>query len=147
MAVEAHAETSSASTKDDQFPPMVPELLSALRALKVSNPKATRSTVHIYPAKVYAPNVPSAKDRHITSWKMTEHMYFKKDNEFPTLARGLFTEPVGGKADVPPAALSSFGSGPVNERIVARGYDKFFNTGEMAWTSVSNGKRVDEPDS
>lgn len=137
MAVEAHAESSSAN-KNDMFPAMVPELLSALRALKVANPKATKSTVHIYPAIVYASNVATAKDRHITSWKMTEHMYFKKDNEFPTLARGLFTEPVSGKAEVPPSALASFGSGPLNERIVARGYDKFFNTGEMAWTSVSD---------
>lgn len=137
MAVEAPAETTSAKNNDDHFPPMVPDLLSALRTLKIANPKATRSTVHIYPAVVYAVNAATAKDRHITSWKMTEHMYFKKDNEFPTLARGLFTEPVSGKADVPPAALPTFGSGPVTERIVARGYDKFFNTGEMAWTSVS----------
>ncbi|BEJ17897.1 hypothetical protein CspHIS471_0701650 [Cutaneotrichosporon sp. HIS471] len=128
-----------------QFPPLVPDLLTALRALKVANPKATRSTVHIYPAAVYANNVATAKDRQITSWKMTEHMYFKKDNEFPTLARGLFTEHVNGKSDVPPAALQSLGSGPFKERIVARGYDKFFNTGEMAWTSWEAIEKHSEP--
>lgn len=137
MAVDAHDESSTVYMPPSQFPALVPELLTALRALKVTNPKATRSTVHIYPATLYAKNVATAKDRHITSWKMTEHMYFKKDNEFPTLARGLFTEPVSGKAAIPPAALPTFGSEPVKERIVARGYDKFFNTGEMAWTSVS----------
>lgn len=52
---------------------------------------------------------------------MTEHMYFNADNRFPTLARGLFTEELEGQ-----------------ERIVARGYDKFFNTDETAWTSVSD---------
>jgi tRNA ligase len=52
---------------------------------------------------------------------MTEHMYFKANNKFPTLARGLFTEEVDGQ-----------------ERIVARGYDKFFNTDETAWTNVSH---------
>jgi len=51
---------------------------------------------------------------------MTEHMYFQSNNNFPTLARGLFTEEVDGE-----------------ERIVARGYDKFFNTDEVAWSYVS----------
>lgn len=67
---------------------------------------------------------------------MTEHMYFKKDNGFPTLARGLFTERVASVDEVPPAARETCGDKP-EERIVARGYDKFFNTDEMAWTSVS----------
>ncbi|KLT39031.1 hypothetical protein CC85DRAFT_288952 [Cutaneotrichosporon oleaginosum] len=128
-----------------QFPALVPDLLTALRALRVANPKATRSTVHIYPATLFAKNAATAKDRQITSWKMTEHMYFKKDNEFPTLARGLFTEVVNGKAQVPPAALPTFGPGPVKERIVARGYDKFFNTGEMAWTSWEAIEKHSEP--
>jgi tRNA ligase len=137
MAVDTRDESYMANMPPSQFPALVPELLAALRALRVANPKATRSTVHIYPAALYANNVATANDRHITSWKMTEHMYFKKDNGFPTLARGLFTEPVTGKAQVPQVALPSLGSEPVKERIVARGYDKFFNTGEMAWTSVS----------
>lgn len=121
-----------------RFPAEVPALLSALRQLKADNPKACRSNVHLYPASVYAPELGKDADRHITSWKMTEHLYFKKDNGFPTLARGLFTEQVKSASEIPPAARASFGKDEdMSERIVARGYDKFFNTDEMAWTSVS----------
>jgi tRNA ligase len=67
---------------------------------------------------------------------MTEHMYFRKDNGFPTLARGLFTEEVQPGA-VPEAALETLGD-EYAERIVARGYDKFFNIDEMTWTTVSD---------
>jgi tRNA ligase len=122
---------------EKKYPAAVSELLAALRALRINNPKATRSSVHIYPASIYAPNDPDAKDRRIISWKMTEHLYFKKDNGFPTLARGLFTEQVTSLDQVPPASLATCAvDGKVDERIVARGYDKFFNTDEMAWTSV-----------
>jgi tRNA ligase len=110
----------------EKHPASVPELLESLRNLKTQNPKAVRSNVHLYPASIYAGEDESASSsssegtRKITSWKMTEHMYFNANNQFPTLARGLFTEEVDGE-----------------ERIVARGYDKFFNTDETAWTSVS----------
>ncbi|KAL1408512.1 tRNA ligase [Vanrija albida] len=129
-----------ANAPAQRFPPDVPGLVNALEALKVANPKATRSNVHLYPASVYAPEGSSSghalPDRHITSWKMTEHMYFNKDNGFPTLARGLFVEPVTSADQVPPSALKSYGQGAeIKERIVARGYDKFFNTNEMAWTN------------
>lgn len=118
-----------------RFPAGVSDLLEALAALKIANPKATRSSVHAYPASLYAPNDPKARDHSITSHKMTEHLYFRKDNGFPTLARGLFTENVENFQDeVPPPARTG---DVVRERIVARGYDKFFNTDEMAWTSVS----------
>lgn len=121
-----------------RFPADVPGLLNALRKLKADNPKACRSTVHAYPSAVYAPELGPEGDRKITSWKMTEHMYFKSDNGFPTLARGLFTEEVDSAAAIPPTARSTYGEdSEVKERIVARGYDKFFNTGEMAWTNVS----------
>jgi len=133
--------TAASMAFEKKYPAVVSELLAALRALKINNPKATRSSVHIYPASLYAPNDRNAKDRRITSWKMTEHMYFKKDNGFPTLARGLFTEQVTSTDQVdqvPPAALATTvkDGESVTERIVARGYDKFFNTDEMAWTSV-----------
>jgi tRNA ligase len=133
---------------EGKFPPTVPKLLDALRALKEANPKATRSSVHIYPASIYAPgrsiSDAPAPDLRITSWKMTEHMYFRKDNGFPTLARGLFTQRVDSPEQVPPAAVANASEedGKVEERIVARGYDKFFNTDEMAWTSVSGKTRI-----
>lgn len=110
----------------NKHPASVPELLESLRNLREEDPKAVRSTVHLYPASLYdhdasdAEGSTSAETRRITSWKMTEHMYFKANNKFPTLARGLFSEELDG-----------------DERIVARGYDKFFNTDEIAWTSVS----------
>lgn len=109
----------------DKHPESVEVLLSSLRQLRESNPKAVKPTTHLYPPSIYAPDANDAESstcptRRITSWKMTEHMYFQANNKFPTLARGLFTEEVDGK-----------------ERIVARGYDKFFNTDEVAWTYVS----------
>jgi tRNA ligase len=112
----------------DKHPKTVSELLDSLRKLREANPKAVRPTVHLYPTSIYAPEEDGqassssapADPRRITSWKMTEHMYFQSNNNFPTLARGLFTEEVDGE-----------------ERIVARGYDKFFNTDEVAWSYVS----------
>jgi len=110
----------------DKHPATTAELLAALRGLSENNPKAVKSTVHLYPQSIYAPDEEneasssSSTPRRITSWKMTEHMYFQSNNNFPTLARGLFTEEVDGE-----------------ERIVARGYDKFFNTDEVAWSYVS----------
>jgi tRNA ligase len=110
------------SESTEKHPESVGELLDSLRQLRESNPKAVKPTVHLYPASIYAPEdaeSSSSSTRRITSWKMTEHMYFQANNKFPTLARGLFTEEVDGE-----------------ERIVARGYDKFFNTDEVAWTYV-----------
>lgn len=126
---------SLSSTAMDMFPASVPDLLDALRALRRDNPKATRSNVHIYPAKLYAPDETTQSDRRLTSWKMTEHLYFRKDNGFPTLARGLFTEELQGSSP-PEPAMETIGTGG-QERIVARGYDKFFNIDEMSWTTVS----------
>ena len=59
------------------------------------------------------------KTQTIQSWRMREWDYYKVPSPFPTLARGLFTTQ---DAD--------------EHRIVARGYDKFFNIGEVPWTSV-----------
>jgi tRNA ligase len=100
------------------------ELLDSLRTLKEKNKKAISTSTHIYPASIYAPGSNGTKpDRRITSWKLTEHMFFLNPSPFPVLARGLFTE--------------STESGGEKERIVARGYDKFFNTDEVDWTYVS----------
>lgn len=129
------------STYASKHPESTPRLLSALRDLHATDPKAIRTTVHRYPAALYAHGQNEhARDRLITSWKMTEHMYFKKSLVFPTLARGLFTEEVLEGDPVPPleACSGQIGSDPdaPRERIVLRGYDKFFNTGEVSWTEV-----------
>ncbi|TKY85258.1 hypothetical protein EX895_006338 [Sporisorium graminicola] len=63
-------------------------------------------------------------DHHLLSWKVAEFAYRKSTSvgsELPTLARGLFTERIAS-------------SSAEKHRIVVRGYDKFFNLGEMAWT-------------
>ncbi|ODN95239.1 hypothetical protein L198_04627 [Cryptococcus wingfieldii CBS 7118] len=110
-----------------KHPESLPVLLSALRDLQLTDPKAIRATTHLYPSSMYAPQE-GYRDRKIVSWKMTEHMYYKKAQIFPTLARGLFTERLEDGDLMPPGVEEG------EERIVLRGYDKFFNVGELAWT-------------
>ncbi len=90
------------------------ELIVRLDNISKKSPKLVRSTVHEAPAE------PSIQ---IRSWKMNEFKYYDIPSPFPTLARGLFTQEVhlGGQNKY---------------RIVARGYDKFFNIGEVPWTTV-----------
>ncbi|KAJ6595037.1 RNA ligase [Mycena vulgaris] len=75
---------------------------------------------------LHASDYPAPADPSLVlrSWKMTEHQYYVMPSPLPTLARGLFTleEPRGkGQGGIP--------------RIVVRGYDKFFNVGEVVWTT------------
>lgn len=125
---------------EDKHPDSVPTLLASLKHLRETNPRAVRSNVHLYPAEIYTDNGEGSstghkRDRRITSWKMTEHMYHNPSNPFPTLARGLFTEEVEEGDPLPEEVVKGEGKG-LKERIVARGYDKFFNIGETAWTNV-----------
>ena len=92
------------------------DLIDALKALSKKNPKLVRSTEYTAPAD------PSIRLR---SWKMNEFKYYDIPSPFPTLARGLFTQEI------------KTASGQTKNRIVARGYDKFFNIGEVPWTTVS----------
>lgn len=71
---------------------------------------------------------PGDPEKTIQSWKMNEHKYRDVPSPFPTLARGLFTTEVS-----KPAGSSS---GEKAYRVVIRGYDKFFNIGEVPWTTV-----------
>lgn len=101
-----------------------------------------------------APNTADGQEtmndmKYITSWKMSEHLYRRKDCPFPTLARGLFTatDDYSSEEALDHNVSSKGGVGNVVEakdekkevRIVARGYDKFFNVGEVEWTEVSLG--------
>lgn len=90
-------------------------LIHDLVALSKKSPKLVRSSEYAAPVD---PNV------KIRSWKMNEFKYYDIPSPFPTLARGLFTREVeqGGRP---------------RYKIVARGYDKFFNIGEVPWTTVS----------
>ncbi|GAA5948367.1 hypothetical protein JCM3765_001389 [Sporobolomyces pararoseus] len=68
------------------------------------------------------------EERVLTSWKMADYAYKREPCPFPTRARGLFTEKIKGSSEE--------GEGEEEEeyRIVARGYDKFFNVNEVSWT-------------
>jgi tRNA ligase len=128
----------------EKYPDSTAALITSLHHVEGNQPKAIRSHVHLYPPTVYAPESSShaqARERRITSWKMTEHMYRLSDNPFPTLARGLFTEEIEEGDSIPEEARQVEGvwteDGPKRARIVARGYDKFFNVNEVDWTGVS----------
>lgn len=79
----------------------------------------------------------------ITSWKTVEFAYRKADSvgvdkDLPTLARGLFTLALPNDDDDGSRPESSADAVQrEKQRILVRGYDKFFNVGEMAWTKVS----------
>ena len=99
------------------------ELIVTLHKLSKKSPKLVRSTT--YPA-------PADPKVTIRSWKMNEFKYYDVPSPFPTLARGIFTQWDGeGEAE-----YKGEGSSNGKHRIVARGYDKFFNIGEVPWTSV-----------
>ena len=58
---------------------------------------------------------------------MNEHKYYDIPTPFPTLARGLFSMELPKEAE---------DEDEKRYRIVVRGYDKFFNIGEVPWTHV-----------
>ncbi|TFK37952.1 RNA ligase-domain-containing protein [Crucibulum laeve] len=89
-------------------------LVMELHALSKRAGKLVKSSVY------QAPSVPEIVVR---SWKMNEFKYYDIPSPFPTLARGLFT------VELPTD------EGEDRYRIVARGYDKFFNIGEVPWTT------------
>ncbi|KAI0088924.1 RNA ligase-domain-containing protein [Irpex rosettiformis] len=90
------------------------ELVDSLIRKSKNSPKLIRSSMYQAPAE------PAIQ---IKSWKMNEFKYYDVPSPFPTLARGLFTQDI------------KTGDGEVKHRIVARGYDKFFNIGEVPWTT------------
>ena len=79
--------------------------------------KIARSSTYAAPAD------PSIQVR---SWKMNEFKYYDIPSPFPMLARGLFTKEIPNDSQE---------KGKIY-RIVARGYDKFFNVGEVPWTTA-----------
>ncbi|KAF7316285.1 tRNA ligase [Mycena indigotica] len=94
--------------------PIVPEdsaLVARLHEISAKKPKLIKSSLYDAPAD------PQIKVR---SWKMDEFRYYDVPSPFPTLARGIFT------VELPKEKAY---------RIVARGYDKFFNIGEVPWTT------------
>ena len=101
------------------------QLISDLFSLSKKSRKLVSSTV--YPA-------PGAPDTLVRSWKMNEYKYYQIPSPFPTLARGIFTIDVDDPQGSENTGAKTEGGG--SYRIVARGYDKFFNIGEVPWTTV-----------
>ncbi|VDB82985.1 unnamed protein product [Peniophora sp. CBMAI 1063] len=112
---------SSASTSSlaSKYNPDDSSLINTLHRLHNKQPKLVRSSKY---------NPPSWPDITIESWKMNEFKYYDIPSPFPTLARGLFTVRLDDEHQV---------GGEDGDRyvVVARGYDKFFNIGEVPWTT------------
>jgi hypothetical protein len=98
------------------------DLVKQLFRLQKKSPKLCKSTLYD------APEQPGIKVR---SWKMAEHHYYTVPSPFPTYARGIFTSRITGKDE-------DGGDERAQYRIVARGYDKFFNMGEVPWSTVGS---------
>jgi len=96
------------------------QLIQDLEKLSLVNRKLVKSTPYAAPAD---PNIT------VRSWKMNEFKYYQVPSPFPTLARGLFS------IERHSENAGSEGT-PGSHRIVIRGYDKFFNIGEVPWTTV-----------
>lgn len=94
-------------------------LTEALYELSSKKPKLVKSSNY---------EAPADNTIKVTSWKMNEFKYYDVPSPFPTLARGLFTTENVDKEE----------GTNVKYRIVVRGYDKFFNIGEVPWTNVSS---------
>lgn len=96
-------------------------LISRMREIARKDRKLISSTEY---------SAPADKNIKIRSWKMNEFKYYQVPSPFPTLARGVFTEWLPAYDGQPE------GGDGGSWRIVARGYDKFFNIGETGWTTV-----------
>jgi tRNA ligase len=104
------------------------QLIERLYTLSKTNKKLVKESEY---------HAPADKNIIVTSWKMNEFKYYDVPSPFPTLARGLFTTINEDETK---------GTG-IKYRIVARGYDKFFNIGEVPWTNVCTSVEVFESSS
>ncbi|PPQ91068.1 hypothetical protein CVT25_014736 [Psilocybe cyanescens] len=100
------------------------DLIAKLHTL---NPKLARSSLY---------NAPADPSIQVRSWKMNEFKYYDIPSPFPTLARGLFSREIQedeeGQAGEGDEGAKKKGK---KHQIVIRGYDKFFNIGEVPWTT------------
>ncbi len=94
------------------------QLITDLHSLYKKSPKLVK------PIQYAAPAIPETT---VESWKMNEFKYYDIPSPFPTLARGLFSVKEENAEEK---------DGRAQYRIIARGYDKFFNIGEVPWTTV-----------
>lgn len=99
------------------------DLINALQKLSISKPKLVKGNTR---------KLPNDPEIQVTSWKMNEFKYTEVPCPFPTLARGLFTRELAVEGE----SAEGQDEGPKKYGIVARGYDKFFNIGEVRWNTV-----------
>lgn len=92
---------------------------------KPKPPKSLRSLLRSSEHSITLASGGQTTTRVLTSWKMADYAYKREPCPFPTRARGLFTE-----------RIDDGNSSEEQYRIVARGYDKFFNVNEVSWTHV-----------
>ena len=105
-------------------------MASATTTAQLSENHDLIALLHDLPKKLVRSSTypaPADPSIQVRSWKMNEFKYYDVPCPFPTLARGLFTREI-------PADPQ--GNTPKTYEIVARGYDKFFNIGEVPWTTV-----------
>jgi hypothetical protein len=102
------------------------KLIADLHNLSKKSPKLVKSST--YPA-------PADPKTIVRSWKMNEFKYYDIPSPFPTLARGIFTTELSPTINAEGEAAEKEAADP-KYRIVARGYDKFFNIGEVPWCTV-----------
>ncbi|EMD34614.1 hypothetical protein CERSUDRAFT_116777 [Gelatoporia subvermispora B] len=114
LSEETPQDKNHKSSLEDKVNDEDSSLVEELHRISKKSPKLIRSSIYSAPAD------PSMQ---IRSWKMNEFKYYDVPSPFPTLARGLFTHEVETKSEA------------TRHRIVARGYDKFFNIGEVPWTT------------
>ncbi|KAJ2281785.1 trna ligase, partial [Coemansia sp. RSA 370] len=93
-------------TQEEQFG--FRQLITTMREMGSVTPASKRIVKH---------TMHEFDGRSITSWKCSEFLYKKDPCPLPTQARGLFTSKNDGE-----------------DAIVARGYNKFFNVGEVPHT-------------
>jgi tRNA ligase len=146
MSGAAGPSSSSIPSVDPQTSALLASLHSSVKKSEANPKPLIKSTLHRVP-KHREPatpksilSTPSSDDVYeVTSWKTVEFAYRKAaevgiGKDLPTLARGLFTVRQGDQAA--DHGVSDDVSGSSHDRIVVRGYDKFFNVGEISWTKV-----------
>ena len=116
------SEPSSSSTQEEDS-----DLVASLHVLSAKSPKLVKSSVY---SSAPSDDDGSSSSIQIRSWKMNEFKYYDVPSPFPTLARGLFTREMMMQEEEEKQQQKK------RYQIVVRGYDKFFNIGEVPWTTV-----------
>jgi tRNA ligase len=107
------------------------------------NVKLSRKDSHFQSGILVAAHAMEAPiDHTIYSWKINDSLYKKPGKKLPTGARGLFTRlvlPTPPSDQIPSpmqSLVDSFQQEQGDHVVCARGYDKFFNLGEVPRTKL-----------